>query len=230
MIGIWRQLNTYLSVASRRYVAVFAVISLIAGLLEAAVLVLVVSVAVTVAESSGVSTINVPLADLGVGAALVLGLGAACTLVLVHVGVAHITARLGSEVLQSSRSRLLQAFAHTSWKRQAQEREGAIQETATSLATQAAEPTISVAGFASNGLGLITLLAMALVLDPVATIVVLVCGLLLVAVITPGTKNHSKQLRSLRQKQRGFSRTDESMGLSSHPVSGRRRRRFVSDW
>jgi ABC-type multidrug transport system fused ATPase/permease subunit len=72
-----------------------------------------------------------------------------------------------------------------SWDRQARDREGALQETVSTLAIQTSTMVGHLTTFAAAVAGLAALLAMALIVDPVTTVVVILCGACLFALLRP---------------------------------------------
>ena len=167
-----------------------AVESLVAGLLEAAILVLVVGAALSVAGDSETAA-SIPLSgghELAAGAAL--GLAAAfgvCTLV-VHLHIAHLTARQSAGVQLVARDRTINAFTDATWARQSDEREGAIQDAVSTLSTGAASVAVQLSQFLSASLALVALLGAAILVDPLTTVAVMVFGLLLFAGLRPLSK------------------------------------------
>ena len=175
---------------------VIAGVSAIAGLFEAAVLVLVVSAAVAIADGTAAVPIDLPI--IGVEASIGQVLWCAGLLTLAVAGAnsigAWMSARVGAEVLETARHRAVAAFLGASWRTQSAAREGSVQETATTLAFQSSSLTMTVTVGLSAGLSLSALLVTAVFIDPVVTAIVLVFGLALFAVFRPVgrlTRRHS---------------------------------------
>lgn len=188
MVSVWRKLRPFLGRRSRLSAAVLSVLSLVAGLLEALLLVLVVTSALTVAEGGEATSLDLPLfgtAEISTGVALAVAGAAGLTVVLLHVAVARLSAWVAGEVLATTRQRLIRAFATSTWERQDREREGSLQEGATSLASQTAQLALQIATFVTAVLALVALLSAALLVDPVATLAVLLFGAVLMGVLTP---------------------------------------------
>jgi ATP-binding cassette subfamily B protein len=177
-------------------VFLIAVVSAIAGLFEAMVLVLVVNAAVTIADGSD-TPIDLPIVGLEASTSQVLWCAGVLTLAVAlanSIG-AWMSARVGAEVLESARHRAVAAFLGASWRTQSTAKEGSVQETATTLAFQSSSLTMTVTVGLSAGLALIALLLTAVVIDPVATAIVLAFGLALFAVFRPVgrlTQRHSR--------------------------------------
>ncbi len=164
-----------------------AVLSAIGGVFEATVLVLVVNAAVAIADGTTGTAIELPIVgvDMSLGAVLWWAGGLAVAVALVNAVVAWWSARLGTEVLVAARHRAIAAFLAASWEKQSTEREGALQETVTTLASQASLLTMALSNGIAGGLGLAALLLTALFIDAVVALVVLVFGVGLFVLLRP---------------------------------------------
>ncbi len=185
---VWRSLQPFFPPRGRLWSACLALESLVAGLLEALLLLLVVATALNVTGSDGSGNAGVLLpgaAVLGPARALTIAGLAGAVILVVHVHTAHLTGRLCAGVLRNAREQAIQCFASTSWSRQALDREGALQETTSTLSMQTSQLVIAFSSFLMSASGLMTLLAAAVVVDVVATLVVLVLGSLLFLLLRP---------------------------------------------
>jgi ATP-binding cassette, subfamily B, bacterial len=176
--------------------ALIAGVSALAGLFEAAVLVLVVNAAVAIADGTTDTLIDLPIVGIQASTTQVLWCAAALTLAVALANAigSWMSARVGAEVLERARHRAVAAFLGASWRTQSRAREGSVQETATTLAFQSSSLTMTVTVGLSAGLSLGALLLTAVFIDPVATVIVLAFGLALFAVFRPVgrlTRRHS---------------------------------------
>ncbi|MDZ7677407.1 MAG: ABC transporter ATP-binding protein [Acidimicrobiales bacterium] len=188
MWSVWLKVRPFLGRRGRLGAGALSLLSLAAGLLEALLLVLVVTSALTVAEGDDVTSFGLPVfgtVEVSTGVALAAAALAGLAVVVLHVVVSRLTAMVAGAVLAAARRRLIRAFAESTWERQDQEREGALQEAATTLAGQTAQLVLNIASFVAAVLGLGALLAAALVVDPLATLAVLLFGAVLLAILTP---------------------------------------------
>ncbi len=162
-------------------------VSAVAGLFEAAVLILVVNAAVAIADGTSASPIDLPIIDVdaSIGQVLWCAAGLTIAVALANTFVSWLAARVGTEVLDTSRHRTIEAFLGASWNRQSAERQGAIQETATTLAFQSSSLTMTMIAGLSAGLALAALFLAAVFIDPIVTVIVLVFGVALFAVFRP---------------------------------------------
>lgn len=177
--------------------ALIAGVSAIAGLFEAAVLVLVVNAAVAIADGTADVPIELPIIGVDASISQVLWFAALLTLAVAAANSigAWMSARVGAEVLETARHRAVSAFLAASWRTQSAAREGSVQETATTLAFQSSSLTMTVTVGLAAGLSLGALLLTAVFIDPLVTAIVLVFGLALFAVFRPVgrlTQRHSQ--------------------------------------
>jgi len=180
----WRRISALLPNGSRS-LAALAVLGFVSAVLEAAVLVLVVASALGVTE--GRDQISVPVIGSEIDPAVGLGVAAlAAVLSLVgHLLIADRSARLSAQVQAKVRNMVVDAFSEASWARQAADREGALQETVTTLAGQSSNLAINFASLLVSAVGLGALFVAAFVVDPVITVVVVLFAGLIFLVLRP---------------------------------------------
>ncbi len=181
-----RQLRPLLD-RPRTDLLVIAVVSAVAGVAEATVLVLIVNAAVAIAEGLAAAPIDLPVigVEASVGAVLwtaaILGIGVA----LMNASVAWLSARTGTAVLRAARHRSIAAFLGASWSRQSAEREGSVQETATTLSFNCSSLTMILIRGIAAGIALAAMLATALLVDVLVTAVVVAFGAMLFLLFRP---------------------------------------------
>lgn len=182
----WRRIATILPKGGRSLVGLTA-LGFVAAVLEAVVLVLVVASAIGVTE--GAEEIQVPLVGtaLDPGPALAAaGLGALLS-TGAHLVIAVRSSRLASSVSATIRDLVINAFARASWARQAADREGALQETMTTLAAQSSQLALNLAALLVSAVGLVALFAIAFVVDPLTTVIVIAFAGVIFLVLRPLT-------------------------------------------
>jgi ATP-binding cassette subfamily B protein len=208
VLELWRQLQPLLPPRARLKAIVLVVESLIAGLLEAIMLVLVVNVALVVAEEdAGGVDLSLPVfGDVTLGTTPSLIAAGACVVLvlLTHLHLSRLTANLAAGTLRGARIRVVRAFANASWARQAQDREGALQETASTLSTQCAAVVMQLGALSVAIVGLIALLFAAFVVDPLVTVVVLVFGVGLFVLLRPIGRITKQRSRRFVRKNSEF--------------------------
>ena len=135
----------------RRSVALLVGASVVAGLTEAAALVVVVRVAVDLASDT-VSSDFVPFffAPTSAGAALAIAAAFAVITLSAHLIIARESAALSAQVLQNARSRALRAFTRAGWATQSSQRTGRLQESVSTLSLITSTLTQLLATGATN--------------------------------------------------------------------------------
>jgi ABC-type multidrug transport system fused ATPase/permease subunit len=188
--AVWSQLGRYVQHRGRRFL-LLGVLSVVAGALEAAVLVLTVRAAVAIADGADHVVISIPFAgaeSFPVADLLWAALVACLLSILAGVGVAGLTARLSGDVLAGTRTAMLRAFSGATWHFQAASREGAVQEAVSNNAMQAMDLSICLAKGLSTFISLAALLTAALFVSVWATLGVVGLGLLILIVLRPITR------------------------------------------
>jgi ATP-binding cassette, subfamily B, bacterial len=206
-VYVWRGLQPLLPAKSRFAAGLLAVESLVAGMLEAILLVLVVAVAVAVTDDAEGVDLSVPLlgqTELTPGVALGVAGLAGIVVLMIHVHSAWVTARLSAGVLRTARDRSIAAFARASWARQALDREGALQETVSSLSSRTSELVTHLSNFASGGIGLAAMLLAAVIVDPIVTFVVLFFGVLIFFALRPVGRLTRSRSNDYVERNSGF--------------------------
>lgn len=184
----WVGVNEYLDGTSRAHAALVVALAVVAGVLEAVLLILVVSGAVGVADDTARVEVELPLAGeqaMSVGSVLGFATAAGVVILMVHACIAWLTARLASKALHSVRREAITAFVGASWERQSVDREGALQETSSTLAVNTASLLLHFGSLATGVAGLVVLLSAALFVSPPATAVVVVFGGCLFVLLRP---------------------------------------------
>lgn len=158
------------------------VIALFGGVIEAAVLCLVVKSAAALAD--GKSHVDLALGPFSMGSASVARIGG-LALGLLTVGLAlsaagaYLVARTSMGALNQARDRLGAAFLRASWDRQARESAGRLQELLTSHVAHVGFSVAATGSAITATLFLVTLAATAVVLQPVAAAAIAVAGAIL---------------------------------------------------
>ena len=170
-------------------------LAFVTGLCEAAALMLTVRVILLLTreeiDDGDVSLLGVDLSpSASLGAAVVLAVIAAA----LHYVIAKRAGALTAETMYSARRRVVGDYLHASWAAQSAEREGALQEAATTLASRIAAVVQATALGATQTAVLITFGVIAFVVDPLATLLVIAAGIVLQFVVRPmarRTREHS---------------------------------------
>ena len=194
----WRRLSPFFG-ASRGMLALTAAGSVVAGLVEAALLVLIASVAQ--ALSAGATAVDTMLGPVPVRASLTtlinVGIGLALLRTAVQLGLAYLPARLSATVNATLRRRLFTAFTGTSWPVQAAERDGHFQSLMNVHVSNASSAVLTLSALITSSLMFLTLLGSAFALSvPTALVVIAVSALLFIALLplSRRLRRHAKAL------------------------------------
>jgi ABC-type multidrug transport system fused ATPase/permease subunit len=154
-----------------------AVRAVVAGFLEAGVLVVMVQIAFTI--SAGESDVEVGLGPFGsvsfsLGQLFLIALGLGILRFAVQVADSRLASRLSARALVTLRRDLTAAFTASSWPRQAEEREGAFQELVGGHTGRVAGAVLVLAGACSAGFNLLALLVSAILVDALAAVTIVI--------------------------------------------------------
>ena len=198
-----RQIVEYLFGFSRWRAPLLAILSVFAGLTEAAVLAIVAQIGAALATRGNAAETHLGIAsiNLSIRAMLELGVVIAAGRVVLLVPASVLAARLSADAEATLRSRLFYAFLRASWTAKANDREGTLQELMTNQITQATTGVIQTTWVITYLFSLLALVASALVLSPVAAGVVVGVSLFLFALLRPLSRAGSKSARDLSGAQ-----------------------------
>lgn len=188
LLRTWRCLRPLLPHRSRRLMWRYVLESFVASALEAAVMVIVIGVAMAIVdgdETVRFAALGNDRGGLSPSTALWVAGAGAVSLTLLHVDAARIAARIPSSVLHSARQQAICVFSQARWERQMAEREGAFQETVSTLAGQSAALLMHFCTFLSAAVSLATMFLLATVIDPIAMSAVVALGAVLVLAFRP---------------------------------------------
>lgn len=159
----------------RRFWAL-CVTGVISATVEALLLIAVVNVAVALAEGGDSVTLVVPGTDWELGVGAVLALAVALTGVKVAAGLigARLTAQQSTDTLVGLRSELYGAFVRSSWSRQSVERVGTLQDLLGLHTRQAAAAVLVGAIAVFSAVNFAVLVVIALVVQPLAALLILI--------------------------------------------------------
>jgi ABC-type multidrug transport system fused ATPase/permease subunit len=193
----WANLSRFV-VHLRRRVALIVATSVIGSLSEAAVLVLVVRLGLLLAGSSG-SSVSLPLVGFepSVAVMVIVGVVLALVNIVVHYVNARRLASLAVDVVVHTRQLMTDAFLAASWSRQATERESALHDTITVQATNVSQLAMhAVSGLVAQ-IQIVILLALAVVFDPVSSLVVVAVGGVLFGALRPMIRSLGRRARTV---------------------------------
>jgi ATP-binding cassette, subfamily B, bacterial len=194
----WKQYQPFMG-GGRSRLGLLTGVSVVAGLIEAALLALVAAIAH--ALSQGSSHVHTTIASITINAAMpvlfTVGIVLALVRGLVQLWIAYLPARASAEVMVDLRRTLFEKFIGTSWAVQASERDGHFQALITEHVMHASQTIAALAQGLTAGLMFFTLLASAVALSVVTALIVLAASAALFLVLGPLVRRLRRQARTL---------------------------------
>ena len=168
-------------------VAALSATSGLTGFAEAAIFAIVAEVASALVTGDHSIRFDIGPASPELTVSTMLAIGLAVALLRVALGFAGalLPPRIAGRVQATLRANLLQSFMHASWAVQSQDREGHFQETMTSQAMQASQAAAAAAAMIGLLFTFLIMLVIAVLLNPVAVLVILAMSGLLFGVLQP---------------------------------------------
>jgi ATP-binding cassette, subfamily B, bacterial len=185
-------------------ITVMVVLGLISAAGESIALLIAVRLATALGGGDVGDGASVPLlGSMPLGVAVTLALVGAVVSLGVHVLIAIVNARVTAGVLMNTRTEVIGSFIRSSWETQAAEREGSLQETSTGLSQRTSGLVQAYVTAGTNAVMLLVFIVAAMIVSPVATLVVIVVGLVITAGLRPLT-------RATRRSGAAFSRANSA--------------------
>ena len=195
----------------RGRVAVLAATAFVGGAIEAAFLVIITRTALAIANGDDDFGVLAGRSASLAAAVLVAALLLVARLALGLAGV-RVSADLAVEALTDARHRLADAYLHTSWAVQHQERSGQLQELLGAFAGLTSGVVASFSMLISSALTLLALIVVSFVINPVATLIVVIALGGLGFVISPLRRRIRARARSAADQQLLFATTISELG------------------
>jgi len=198
-----RLLLEYLFGLSWWRASLLAVLSIAAGVSEAAVLAIVAQVAAALATSHNAvdAHLGVGSVQLSIRSLLIAGGTIAAARLLLLVPVSSLAAHLTSDAEATMRERLFHAFLHASWATKSSDREGRLQELMTGQVSNVAAGVMQTTYVVTYLFSFVALVVSALVLNPQAAGIVFGASVLLFAALRPLSRAGSRAAKELSAAQ-----------------------------
>ena len=197
----------------RRHLVAISGMSFLSGLIEAAVLVSVTAVGLSVTRAEG----NVTMAGVTVTTVQALGVavGMLCLNAVLSLILSRQIANTATRASLAAHQALLSSFHRSSYERKSQDRVAALQEALTTYVDRFAAGFSSLINVFSAGLNLTSFAIAALVINPLAAIALAFLGVLLLVVLRPATRRTRAAGKSLAHQRREYAEgATESVLLS----------------
>ena len=204
LAAVWSGLEPY--VEDKKRLAILTSASILSGFAEAFLLFLVVRAAVGIAADQERIDLSLgPVAtEVTVVGLLVVALAVLVLMLGLGLLIAHCTARLASSALRRARRRTITAFVRSSWRTQASEPEGRLQELLTSHVTRISNGVVTLGGGLTAALNFVALMATALFVNTLAAGVIVVGVTILFFCLRPLTRRTKQQARAQTKANAGF--------------------------
>jgi ATP-binding cassette, subfamily B, bacterial len=199
-----RRARLFLLIGERRgLVIALAVCSIFAGFTEAGILAIVAEIAASLTGGPAGTHAHVSLFNVhaSVGTLIIVAFGFTGLRLLLQIPMSLLPARISADVLSDTRSRLFDAFSRASWTVQSRDREGQLQETVTGQAMQAAGGAIQTTMLITASFQFLVLLVSAIILNPLAALVVGATSVLLFGLLRPLRGRGVRNSRALSSAQ-----------------------------
>jgi ATP-binding cassette subfamily B protein len=171
----------------RRTVTALVLVSIVSGFTEAAILAAVAQVGVALVKRTsevdsklGPVHIHVPITTM-----FAVAIALACLRLALQAPMAILPSRISADVQARMRKTLFHSFTRAGWGVQSRDREGHLQEIMTSQVLQATNASLQTANLLIASFTFIVLMATAVLLNPLAAIMILVASLLVFGVLRP---------------------------------------------
>lgn len=187
----------------RPRIALVALSAFVAGLIEAAFLVAIARIGLTIAEGGSEVALTRGL-TIGVGTALLIAAAVLAARLLMVLLSVRVQAGVSYRVTTSLRTRLAHAYLRSSWAAQQQQPAGALQQLVVTFPNQASNLVTALAISGGAALTLVALLLVAAIIDALTTGVVIAVLALLAIILRPIRKRIERGSRKSLEQQVRF--------------------------
>ena len=187
----------------RRSVATLALLAILAGLSEATVLALIAEIAASMVAKTKAVHEHIALFHIhaGVGALIEVAFAVTILRVSLQFPLATMPARIAVAVQARLRRELFDAYSRASWAVQSRDREGQLQETLTGQAMAATGGAVQATTLITSSFTFIVLMASAVVLNPLAALIVGIASIALFGCLRPLRSRGVRSARELSKSQ-----------------------------
>ncbi|HEY4811319.1 MAG TPA: hypothetical protein VIH71_09715, partial [Solirubrobacteraceae bacterium] len=182
--------------------------TILMGLSESALLILLAETAATLAKGARQARIHIWVfhARPSVSTLLMIALAVVFARLLLQLPLSMLPPRIASRMQAKLRTELFHSFSRASWDVQARDREGQLQETMTGQVAQATSAMYSAMGLITSSLLLAVMLLSAFALNVLAAVFVVVLTVSLFGLLRPLRRTGVRRARALSQAQLQYAR------------------------
>lgn len=208
LLAAWRRISPFFR-SSRGGLTALVVLSVLAGLVEASLMALIATMAVSIADNAGRLTLEAgPLSvEAGRSTMFAVAIGLALLRAGLQLLLARLPAQMSARVLSDLRIQLFESFSQSAWSVKSRERDGAFQTLMTQNVTNTANAVISLGTGLTAAIMFLVMAVGALTQSFVAASVFMVVALLLFFALRPLARRLRGHARRLSEE--GMSFTNE---------------------
>jgi ABC-type multidrug transport system fused ATPase/permease subunit len=193
----WRELRPYLG--GTRNIVILGVTAILGGFVEAALMVVIVRIAVGLADSSQVVKAHIgPLGVLDLTIPQLFWIAGGLTVARFGFNFVSswLSARLAADSLTIARKRTFEAFLTASWEVQSREREGHLQELMSNHVNKVSGATLTLATCTVSGFNFLALMISAILVNPLAATAIVVGVAVMFFILRPMTRTAKRRSRA----------------------------------
>ncbi|QDO87429.1 ABC transporter ATP-binding protein [Ornithinimicrobium ciconiae] len=204
----WRRLSPFFR-SSRSGIVLLVALAMVTGLAEAALLAIIATMAVSLAEGDQVITVGLgPVSvDMARNTTFAVAVGLAAARAGLQLALAYLPALMSSRVLTDLRIQLFEAFTASAWSVKAKERDGAFQTLMTQNVTNTAQAVTALGLGITAMIMFLTMTAAAFTQSFVAAAVFLTAALALFFVLRPLSRRLRRHAKMLSTEAMSFTNT-----------------------
>jgi len=188
---------------SRWKVARLVGVSIVSGIVEAAVIGVLAEIAAALVKNSKQLHVDVAHVHIvtAMPALIKIALGLTLVRLLLQIPLSLMPARIAADVQLSLRLKLFDAFTRASWGVQAQDREGQLQELMTKQVAAATSGALQATALLTTTWNFCILLVLAVLFNPLAALIVGLTSIAMIAVLRPLRTRGVRSARALSKTQ-----------------------------
>lgn len=194
-------------------VTLIVVLSVAAGLAEAALLTLIATIAMSIAENNQTVIVNTFGLEFTASrtSVLIISVLAAVIRGALQLLLAYLPARMSGRAIADLRQRLFDAFVGATWETKASEREGGFQSLMINQINATAQTIVVISSTLSSALMFMTLVVSAVVMSPPAAVVIIVASFALFIGLRPLARDLRRSSTALSTEGIEYAKTTQGI-------------------
>lgn len=204
----WRRISPFFR-PSRGQLVLLVALSVVAGLVEASLLALIATLAISISEETQSISFTlgpIPL-ETSRSTMFAVAVGLAVVRACLQLGLARVPAQMSSQVLADLRVQLFDAFTASSWTVKAGERDGAFQTLMTQNSTNTAQAVVALGLGLTASIMFVVVTVASFMQSFVAAAAFMVAALALFFALRPLSRRLRRQAKQLSEEGMSFTNT-----------------------